>query len=99
MACHAKKIQNLKKRLNSCFVKKWIDSRILLIVIFWITSFGTRYKKVHKGHHCKPFRSIQELKEKTIEVWDEGATDLHTIRKVLEQFLPHLCQSVNKSVD
>ena len=46
---------------------------------------------MHEGHHCKPFRSIQELKEKTIEVWDEGATDLHTIRKGLEQFLPHLC--------
>ena len=47
-------------------------------------------QKLYEDRHCKPFPSIQELKEKILKFGDECAVDLQTIRKALKKFLPRL---------
>ena len=39
---------------------------------------------------CYPFTTIDELKRRICDIWDECATDLAQIRKAMKQFLPHL---------
>ena len=47
-------------------------------------------EKVYDGHYCYPFATIDELKRRIRDVWDECATDLPQIRKAMKQFLPRL---------
>ena len=42
------------------------------------------------GRYCYPFATIDELKRRIRDVWDECATDLPQIRKAMKQFLPRL---------
>ena len=47
-------------------------------------------EKVYDGRYCYPFATINELKRRIRDVWDECATDLPQIRKAMKQFLPRL---------
>ena len=42
------------------------------------------------GRYCYPFATIDELKRRICDVWDECATDLPQIHKAMKQFLLHL---------
>ena len=47
-------------------------------------------EKVYDGHYCYPFTTIDELKRRIQDIWDECAIDLPQIRKAMKQFLPCL---------
>ena len=47
-------------------------------------------EKVYDGRYCYPFPTINELKRRIRDVWDECETDLTKIRKVMKQFRPPL---------
>ena len=47
-------------------------------------------EKVYERRHGKPFPDIDSLRSKIIEVWDECASDLKSIRKAIKEFLPRL---------
>ena len=47
-------------------------------------------EKVHDGRYCYLFATIDELKRRIRDVWDECATDLPQIRKAMKQFFPRL---------
>ena len=40
--------------------------------------------------NCYPFATIDKLKRRIRDVWDECTTDLPQIRKALKNFLPRL---------
>ena len=46
--------------------------------------------KVYQGRHSKPFTSMDELKARIVEVWDECASNRCSIRKAIKQFFPRL---------
>ena len=82
----ANQMQNfLKQRLRSRFVKntdgppKSPDCNQLLDRV---------QEEVYNGRYCYPFAMIDELKRRISDVWDECATDLPQISKVMKQFLP-----------
>ena len=83
----ANQVQNfLKQKLKCRFVKntdwppKLQPFRLLLL--------GPR--EIYDGRYCHPFATIDELKRRIRDVWDECATDLPQIRKAMKQFLPRL---------
>ena len=39
-------------------------------------------QEMYQSRHCKPFLSMQELKEKIIKVWDECASDLQAVCEI-----------------
>ena len=94
-----KVLQFLKRQLNSRYVKniEWPPNSPdcnPLDYYFW-----DKVKvKVYKGRHCDPFKTLDELSDKTIEVWDECASDTTAIRKAIRQFLPRLQAVVVKDV-
>ena len=47
-------------------------------------------EKVYDGRYCYPFATIDKLRRRIREVWDECATYLPQIRKAVKQFLPRL---------
>ena len=79
----ANEVKNfLKQRLKSRFVKNtdWPPKSPdcnPLDCYFW-------------DRYCFPFATIDELKRRICDVWDECATDLPQIRKAMKQFLPRL---------
>ena len=79
----------LKQKLESRFVKN-IDWLLKspdcnpLDYYFW----DRVQEKVYNGHYCYPFATIDELKRRIRDVWDECATDLPQIRKAMKLFLP-----------
>ena len=88
----AKIVQSfLKEKLKSRFVKStdWPPSSPNcnpLDYYFW----DRVQEKVYLGHHCQPFQSVEELKDRILEVWDECANDHKEIRKAVKRFLPRL---------
>ena len=92
----ANQVQNfLKQKLKSRFVKNTDWSPKLpdcnpLDYYFW----DCVQEKVYDGRYCYPFATIDELKRRIRDVWDECATDLPQIRKAMKQFLPRL-EAVN----
>ena len=54
---------------------------------------------VYQERHNKPFNSIDGLKHKIVEVWDECVNDLTEIRKAILQFRPRLEAVVEKQGD
>jgi transposase len=52
--------------------------------------------KVYEGRHCQPFATLDEMKTKIEEVWDQCASNLTTIRKSIRQFVPRLEAVVDK---
>ena len=62
----------------------------------WVYFNGSKYfwgsvqEKVYDGHYCYPFATIDELKRRIRDIWDECATDLSQIHKAMKQFLPRL---------
>ena len=47
-------------------------------------------EKVYDGRYCYPLATIDELKRRIHDVWNECATDLLQIRKAMKQFLPRM---------
>ena len=47
-------------------------------------------EKVYSVRYCYLFATIDELKRRVCDVWDECAADLPQIRKAIKQFLPCL---------
>ena len=88
----ANQVQNfLKQKLKSRFVKNtdWPPKSPdcnPLDYYFW----DRVQEKVYDGRYCYPFATIDELKRRIRDVWDECATDLPQIRKAMKQFLPRL---------
>ena len=88
----ANQVQNfLKQKLKSRFVKNtdWPPKSPdcnPLDYYFW----DHVQEKVYDGRYCYPFATIDELKRRIRDVWDECATDLPQIRKAMKQFLPRL---------
>ena len=88
----ANQVQNfLKQKLKSRFVKNtdWppkLPDCNPLDYYFW----DRVQEKVYDGRYCYPFATIDELKRRIRDVWDECATDLPQIRKAMKQFLPRL---------
>ena len=88
----ANQVQNLpKQKLKSIFVKstdrlpKSPDCNPL-DYYFW----DRVQEKVYDGRYYYPFATIDELKRRIRDFWDECATDLPQIRKVMKRFLPRL---------
>ena len=88
----ANQVQNLpKQKLKSIFVKstdwppKSPDCKPLHYY-FW----NRVQEKVYDGRYYYPFATIDELKRRIRGVWDECATDLPQIRKLMKQFLHRL---------
>ena len=88
----ANQVQNfLKQKLKSRFVKNtdWPPKSPdcnPLDYYFW----DHVPEKVYDGCYCYPFATIDELKIRIRDVWDQCATDLPQICKAMKQFLPHL---------
>ena len=88
----ANQMQNfLKKKLKSRFAKNtdWPPKSPdcnSLDYYFW----DHVQEKVYDGRYCYPFATIDELKRRIRDVWDECATDLPQIRKAMKQLLPRL---------
>ena len=88
----ANQVQNfLKQKLKFRFVKNtdWppkLPACNPLDYHFW----DRVQEKVFDDHYCYPFATIDELKRRIGDVWDECATDLPCIHKAMKQFLPHL---------
>ena len=88
----ANQVQNfLKQRLKPRFVKNTDCPPKLpdcnpLDYYFW----DRVQEKVYDGRYCYPFATIDELKRRIRDVWDECATDLPQIRKAMKQLLPRL---------
>ena len=88
----ANQVQNfLKQKLQSRFVKNsdWpIKSPDCnsLNYYFW----DRVQEKVYNRRYCYPFETIDELKRRIRDVWDECATYLRQICKAMKQFLPRL---------
>ena len=85
-------VQNfLKQKLKSRFVKntdcppKSPDCNPL-DYYFW----DRVQEKVYDGRYCYPFATIDELKRRIRDVWDECAMDLPQVHKAMKQFLPRL---------
>ena len=89
---HANQLQSfLKQKLKFRFVKNtdWppkLPACNPLDYHFW----DRVQEKVFDDHYCYPFATIDELKRRIGDVWDECATDLPCIHKAMKQFLPHL---------
>ena len=47
-------------------------------------------EKVYDGRCCYPFATIDELKRRIRDVWNDCASDLPQIREAMKQFLPCL---------
>ena len=75
----------LNKKLMPRFVKssEWPplspDCNILDF-LFW----NKFQENVYEGCHLKPFYNVNELQEKILQVWNEGADDPKAIRKGIE---------------
>ena len=88
----ANQVQNfLKQKLKSRFVKNtdWPPKSPdynPLVYYFW----DRIQEKVYDGCYCYPFATIDELKKRSCDIWDECATDLPQICKAMKQFLPCL---------
>ena len=88
----ANQVQNfLKQKLKSRFIKNtdWPPKSPdcnPLDYYFW----DRVQEKVYDGRYCYPFATIDELKRRIRDVWDECATDLPQIRKAMKQFFPRL---------
>ena len=81
----------LKQKLKCRFVKNtdWPQKSSdcnPLDYYFW----DRLQEKVYDGRYWYPFATIDELKRRIHDVWDECATDLPQIRKAIKQFLPRL---------
>ena len=88
----ANQVQNfLKHKLKSRFVKNtgWLPKSPdcnPLDYFFW----DHVQEKVHDGHYCYPFVTIDELKRRICDVFHECVTDFPKIHKAMKQFLPGL---------
>ena len=88
----ANQVQNfLKQKLKSRFVKNtdWPPKSPdcnPLDYYFW----DRVQEKVYDGRYCYPFATIDELKRRIRDVWDECAMDLPKICKEMKQFFLHL---------
>ena len=88
----ANQLQNfLKQKLKFRFVKNtdWPPKSPVcnpLDYHFW----DRVQEKVFDGHYCYPFTTIDGLKRRIRDVWDECATDLPHIHEAMKQFLPRL---------
>ena len=85
----ANQVQNfLKQKLKSRLVKNtdWPPK----LQTFRLLLLGPRSREIYDGRYCHPFATIDELKRRIRDVWDECATDLPQIRKAMKQFLPRL---------
>ena len=90
--------QYLAKKLKTRFVKReeWPPNSpdiSPLDYFFW----NQIKNKVYHKRHCTPFKSLDELRQKICEVWDECANDLPTIRRSMKQFLPRVQAVVAKN--
>ena len=47
-------------------------------------------EKVYIGHYCYPIKTIDELKRRIRDVWNECAADFPQISKSMKQFIPRL---------
>ena len=89
---HANQVQNfLKQKLKSRFVKKtdWpqkLHDSNPLDYYFW----DRVQEKVYNGRYYYPFATIDEVKRKFFDVWDECAMDFPLICKAKKHFLPRL---------
>ena len=88
----ANQVQNfLKQKLKSRFVKNtdWPPKSPdcnHLDYYFW----DRVQEKVYDGRYCYPLATIDELRRRIHDVWNECATDLLQIRKAMKQFIPRL---------
>ena len=86
----ANQVQNfLKQKLKSRFVKStdWppkLPHCNSLDYYLW----DHIQEKVFEGRYYYPFATIDELKRRICDVWDEFATDLPQISKAVKEFLP-----------
>ena len=88
----ANQVQNLQnQKLKSRFVKdtdwppKFPDCNTL-DYYFW----DCIQEKVFDGRHCYPFVTVDELKRRIRDVWNDRTTDLPQIHNAMKKFLPHL---------
>ena len=47
-------------------------------------------EKVYDGSYWYPFATIDDMKRRIRDIWDESTTDLPQIRKAMKQFFPRL---------